>query len=244
MRPTSCSLSTPRSRRARGFTLVEAMISVAIATVIATLAATGIMYGVNRARANNATFETTAMLTLGQARAPSTGVPHFVALWQQRDPDDSTVLHSGIVLFTLPAGAAPPDWTTVDWRNARTEGLEVLEEVRLGEGNNITFVPLEEAGLGTDRLPRPFSAVPVEPTGEQGLLSACTFCVDGTARVGVLGFLTSGEVEVLTGPDLPAPPGASFALGEVRTGGERGQGPRTRLVAIAAPAGAIKVYEQ
>ena len=231
-------LRRSRARHSRGFTLIEAMVVTGIIVVLTALASTAVLYGLNRARAHNASFSVTAMLTLAQTRAVASNEDHFVAVWQQEDPDEPGRPLYGAVLFTLTPGTPEPSWVDLDWAGEAIPG-EILESVRMGKGDEVAFVPLALAGLGEDSLPAPFSAVSVAPSGDAGLMAACSFCEAGTAVAGVLRFRPSGLMDLRTQQALT---GGAIAIGE---GGQNTDTQvKARLIAIAEPAGAMKVYER
>ena len=62
-------------RRDSGFTLIEMTVVLGIVAVLLTLAGTGMVYGVGKARARNAVAEISAMVPIAQMRAASRGQP-------------------------------------------------------------------------------------------------------------------------------------------------------------------------
>src|SRR5690349_19441529 len=71
-------LMLTRSRLHRGFTLLEVMAAVVILIILSALAATFMVYGMGRARMNNAVFDVAALINSAQLRAISRGTPHYI----------------------------------------------------------------------------------------------------------------------------------------------------------------------
>ena len=94
-----------RSRLRRGFTLIEVMTAVVIVIILAALAVTYMVYGMGKARMNNAVFDVAAMINGAQLRAISRGSPHYIFIHQTPDnrvrllllerPDDGAHLSTG-----------------------------------------------------------------------------------------------------------------------------------------------------
>lgn len=70
------------SRLRRGFTLLEVMAAVVILIILSALAATFMVYGMGRARMNNAVFDVAALIHSAQLRAVSRGTPHYILIRQ------------------------------------------------------------------------------------------------------------------------------------------------------------------
>ncbi len=91
-----------RPMRNRGVALIEAMV-VATVAVLAALAAVGLLYGTGRARLNNAVFEVSSLLAVGQMRAASTGVPHYALFYGFDDRDQG-----GLIIVSRPTARRLP----------------------------------------------------------------------------------------------------------------------------------------
>lgn len=249
-----------RSRLRRGFTLIEVMTAVVIVIILAALAVTYMVYGMGKARMNNAVFDMTAMINGAQLRAVSRGSPHYVFLYQ----DPSNRVH--LQVLERPDVPPTPNWSALDLSMgpdvalAFTRTLEdgtvenrnaiIRDQLVLGSGSGkdsggIAFLDLE-SGRIRKPLPAPFGAIavatplfnsgnPDKPT--QNLRAGCNFCIDsaGTAY-GVLRFNPDGTMDVLTGN---VPSGAVIAFAP-NTEDERGFTPK--LLAVSAPAGAAVVF--
>lgn len=220
----------------RGFTLVEVMVAVAILGILAMLATTFMVYGTGRARLNNAAFEVTAMLSVAQIRATSTGVPHYAVFFQEGP-------RAGVYLLERADNPlAPVDWTTADLTNALEKvGGTVRDRILLATSDTaaVDFAVLDSATLPISALPEPFAAIPLTPGGSSTpLAKACSFCVAGGVggTRGVLRFNPDGTVRVMT---AQAPGGGVIAL---TPNTEQQRNLHTRLVVISAPAGVFRVF--
>jgi type II secretory pathway pseudopilin PulG len=95
------------------------MTAVVILIILATLAGTFMLYGVGKARVNNAVFDAAALLTTAQLRAVSTGTPHYVFIHQS--PDMQIRIH------TLERPDLPPaitNWDTLDLTDGIDQALK------------------------------------------------------------------------------------------------------------------------
>ena len=222
-----------RSRSAaRGFTLIEATIVVGIITVLAALAVWGFLAGSRRANARNAAFELTSLFPLARARAASTANAQYIALYDRNG-------QMGAVLFDLPPAAALPTWTSANLLDVSTFGGREVDTLDLTPSTGATIRPLASLGFGNN-LPAPYSAISLQVAAGAGALrQGCSFCVNSdTGAVGVLRFQPGGALQVLTWPNpLVTPTGGAIAVGE--TNGVAGN---SRLIAVTAPTGSLRVY--
>jgi len=219
-------------RTTRGFTLIEAMSVVAIIGVLASLAVYGFTAGSRRAKARNAAFELTSLFPMARARAAGTATAHYVALYERNG-------RFGAVLFDLPAGTAVPAWASANLSDVTTFGGREVEEMDLTPSTGATIRPLASLGFGNN-LPAPFSSISLQVAASPSALrQGCSFCVNSdTGAVGVLRYLPGGTLQVLTRPNpLVELTGGAIAIGE--TNGPAGN---SRLIAVAAPMGALRVY--
>jgi len=224
------------TRRTRGFTLVEVMVTIAILGILAMLAATFMVYGAGRARLNNAAFEVTSVLSVAQIRATSTGVPHYAVFFQD-------AAAAGVYLLERADDPlAPIDWRTADISDALEQvGGTVRDRVMLATSDTaaVEFAVLDSSRLPIPSLPEPFSAIALTPGGAGSpLAQACSFCVAGGAggTRGVLRFNPDGTVLVMTANALA---GGVIAL---TPNTEQQRNLHTRLVVISAPAGVFRVF--
>ncbi|MDY7231976.1 pilus assembly FimT family protein [Hyalangium rubrum] len=249
----------PHSSLRRGFTLIELMSAVVILTVLATLALTVRVYGLGRARVNNAVFDVAALFSTAQLQALRSGVPHYLVLQQ---PADGRVR---ITLLERPDAQPAIAWDALDlsqgpeaalaFQRTRPDGTSELspatvrDRLTLGgsagmDAGGLAFLDLDSPRLRRP-LPPPFHTTPLTtpsftpvdlhlPTRE--LLGGCSFCVGGAQPYGVIRFNPDGTVRLETGG--------------VETGGTLALMPNTpeesrfapRLLTIAAPAGAVRVF--
>ncbi|MBN1205738.1 MAG: prepilin-type N-terminal cleavage/methylation domain-containing protein, partial [Myxococcaceae bacterium] len=191
------------SRLRRGFTLMEVMTAVVILTILGTLAVTFMVYGVGKARVNNAVFDVAALITTAQLRAVSSGTPHYVFFHQTPD--------KRLRIQTLERPDLPPlipDWNVLDLSNGIEDALEferalpppgvgtelvpppTRDQLTLGVGSGLDSGGLSFLDLDSTRiqrpLPAPYQAIslhsdasngtPDIPTGD--LIAGCNFCVD------------------------------------------------------------------
>jgi prepilin-type N-terminal cleavage/methylation domain-containing protein len=249
-----------RSRFHRGFTLLEVMTAVVIILILAALAVTYRVYGMGRARMNNAVFDVAALVHSAQLHALSRGSPHYLFIHQTPD--------GRVRLLVLERPEAPPtlSWSALDLTqgpevalaftrqrpDGTTETLNgiVRDQLVLGIGTGLdlgglAFLDLDSA-LIKRPLPAPLSALslttplasPSHPdTPTQDLLAGCNFCISPSGQpYGVLRFNADGTLEVLTGG---AESGAVIAFAP-NTGDEQGFAPK--LLTVSAPAGATVVF--
>lgn len=214
-----------RQRSRAGFTLIEAMIVVAIIGVLATLAGTALLYGTRRARLQNAAFEIQSMFSVAQMRAASSGYPNYVIFYD-------TGSKVGVAQLERKTNANL-DWTTVNPDNLEAQGAR-LNHFDLSS----TQVNLVAPSTWGVTLPAPFASVPLTVGGGGGLRSACTFCIAATGgSLGALKFLPDGTMEVATGGDFLS--GGAVGL-QISEGGIT----RTRVIAVTAPVGTVRVFSK
>ncbi len=248
------------SQRRRGFTLIEVMTAVVILIILAALAVSYMIFGMGKARMNNAVFDATAMINAAQLRAISHGSPHYVIIHQVNNRVRLQVLER-------PDTGPAPNWNALDLTNGPEVALaythtkldgttEILnapirDEMVLGDGAGVSNSGLAFLDLDSPRirkpLPAPFSSIPVgsplfnpsnldKPT--PNLLAGCNFCINSAGHpYGLLLFNADGTMDVLTGP--PDFPGAVIAFAP-NTEDETGFTPR--LLTISHPAGATIVF--
>ncbi|WP_224244694.1 pilus assembly FimT family protein [Hyalangium gracile] len=250
-----------RSRLRRGFTLIEVMTAVVILIILAALAVTFMVYGMGKARMNNAVFDVTAMINSAQLRAISRGSPHYIFIHQT--PDNRV----RILLMERPdAPPVIPNWNTLDLtqepdvvlaftrilpdNSVETRNAPIHDQLVLGAGSGmdsggLAFLDLDSTRI-TKPLPAPFSAIAMstptvtpselnKPT--QNLAAGCNFCVSPSGRpYGVLRFNADGTMQVMTGDAVS---GAVIAFAP-NTDDEKGFTPK--LLSVSAPAGAAVVF--
>ncbi|WP_224248990.1 pilus assembly FimT family protein [Hyalangium gracile] len=249
-----------RTRLRRGFTLIEVMTAVVILIILAALAVTFMVYGMGKARMNNAVFDMTAMINSAQMRAISRGSPHYIFIHQTPDnrlrllllerPDDGTAISWNALDLTqepdvvLAYTRTLPN-NTLETRNATIHDQLVLAASSGMDSGGLAFLDLDSNRI-TKPLPAPFSAIPLttpqttpselnKPT--QDLAAGCNFCVSPSGRpYGVLRFNSDGTMKVMTGN---VPSGAVIAFAP-STEDEKGFTPK--LLTVSAPAGAAVVF--
>lgn len=221
------------ARRRYGFTLVEALVVLAIIGVLAGLAMVGLFYGTGRARLGNGVFQSVAFLSGAKMRGQSTGLYEYAVVYQD-GADFGLRLFESKTAYTLAdwqgvtAGSAPPvragnPVTTVDSLSLATGGFG--------------FQPL--AGLAAP--PAPFQAVPHTGSGSTpSLLAACSFCVAaaGGSAVGVVRFDPDGTVALPTAATVG---GGTLAFAVSASSSH--ELPQPKVIALSAPFGALRIFD-
>lgn len=236
-----------RSRLHRGFTLLEVMAAVVILIILSALAATFMVYGMGRARMNNAVFDVAALINSAQLRAISRGTPHYIFIHQTAD--------GRVRIHLLERPDAPrlsmAQWAALDLSQGPAAAVNALSRDQLVLGSStgpdsggLAFLDLDSRRIGRP-LPAPFRAIPVTTAVTPGdpdmptpdLMAGCNFCINPSGEpYGVLRFNSDGTMEVLTGN---APSGAVIAFAP-NTRNETGIVPK--LLAVSAPAGSTVVF--
>lgn len=214
-----------------GFTLLELLVTLAIAAVLVSLSVYALSSTNSRARARNAALELSALYSTAQARATARGLPHYVIFH-----DDGR--HAGAWLLERADSEGRMEWAGAPLSALREAGTRV-DSLAL-DSAGLAFLPLDSLHLRPRPLPGPFSSIPLAPSGPQGLLAGCSFCTGsaGSAR-GVIRFSPDGTVRLETGEPASATGGGVLA---VIAGSEQSpQGP-VQLVVLSAPAGAVRVF--
>jgi prepilin-type N-terminal cleavage/methylation domain-containing protein len=219
-------------RKARGFTLVELMVVVAIMAVIAALASFQMSRSRPRASLAGATVELRALLHQARQQALVSGSDVAVLVF----PGVSGDAHSlgRVVVYQ--------DGDSSFFNDASAVRLGAYNPLLLGAGprgqvietydlpRDVTFGP--PAGLGiAAALPAPFATIPVG--------AECTFCLGaGAARRGALVFDPRGRARFYNkdGPPLVVD-GGSLSLTAPSL---QGATPLVRLVAVTATTGSLQ----
>ena len=250
-----------RTRPHRGFTLLEVMAAVVILIILSALAATFMVYGMGRARMNNAVFDAAALINSAQLRAVSRGTPHYIFIRQTTDG------RVRIHLLERPDAPrlSPAQWAALDLSQGPEKALEFnrtlpdgtveastalsRDQLVLGsstgpDSGGLAFLDLDSSRIGRP-LPAPFRAIPVTTEANSSdpdlptpdLMAGCNFCINPAGEpYGVLRFNPDGTLEVLTGN---APSGAVIAFAP-NTRNETGIVPR--LLAVSAPVGTTVIF--
>jgi prepilin-type N-terminal cleavage/methylation domain-containing protein len=214
-----------------GFTLLELLVTLAVAAVLASLSAYALSSTNTRARARNAALELSSLYSTAQARATARGVPHYVILH-----DDGH--RAGAWLLERAHAQGSLDWAGAPLSALREAGTHV-DSLSL-DSVGLAFLPLDSPHVRPRPLPGPFTSVPLASSGSRGLLAGCSFCTgeSGNAR-GVIRFSPDGTVRLETGDPAAAAGGGVFA---VIAGTEQSpQGP-AQIVVLSVPAGAVRVF--
>ncbi len=226
-------MSLPRSNSTpKGFTLIEAMIVVAIIGVLSSLAGAAMVYGMTRVRLKNALFEIGAISAAAQIRASSSGVPNYVVFYQdasvfgvahlqKQDPEPTSAEWSALDLDNLPSG----------WRE--------VDRLVLSEANSLTFAPLSRFTAATVKAPFPTPSLTA--SGSTTLQAACNFCVAATSGArGILRFSADGTMRTSPVNSALALTSALVGLEPVGTGATV----NSKLFAFAIPAGMVRIFDK
>jgi len=237
------------------------MTTVVIVLVLAALAGLSGVYGLGRARMNNAVFDVAALITTAQLRAISRGAPHYLLVRQTADGR----LRVHLIERPDSPPLSPSQWASLDLTQGPGKALEftrtlpdgtqvpsnalLRDQVVLGSGTGpdsggLAFLDLDSQRIQRP-LPAPFGAVALttaatptdvdRPTPD--LLAGCNFCINPSGEpYGALRFSPDGTVEVVTGH---ARSGAVIAFAP-NTRTEADVVPR--LLTVSAPAGAAVVF--
>jgi prepilin-type N-terminal cleavage/methylation domain-containing protein len=223
-------------RRARGFTLIELVVVVAVVGILAGLAAVGFRSATRNASLAKAAYGVAVRLGGLRAQALSTGRDHLFVFVDAPDGDasgcswrDSDPCARWIIL------SAPADgWTLTGFdpdAPAGSGGTEArIEETELMPRGVHLDTDTPEASLPP--VPEPFSAVVARDADLQTTLS--------TRLVFAIRFRANGTVaaEAAAG-GTPAKAGYAFVLG-TDVGGTTGADRRALLVSF--PTGIVKTY--
>lgn len=247
MSPTPPPKATPASYSAAlGFTLIEAMIVVAIIGVVTSLAGIALSYGMGRARLKNASFEITALTSAAQIRANSTGVPNYIVFYQ--GTTEFGVMHL--------QGSTEPDlatWGSVDVdklygatsNNTQLPvvGWQLIDQLVLSRSGSIAFAPLSGFSSSTTFTQAvtnsPFRTVNLTAPGGNGLGAACNFCVAASGGwIGALRFSPDGTMRA--SPNNPALTSALLGIQINRPD----ESLNPKLFAFGLPSGLVKVFDR
>lgn len=213
-------------RAARGFTLIEVVVTVAIIAVIAALAYTRLEPMKSRATLQGTAADVSALLHNARQNALATG-RHTVVMFfpDQVNPDGGTgrimVYEDAASNFFL-TGASP---NFADWDATKIAGVgstALLAHVDLPRG-----VQLSLAGTSAPTFPAPFSAITA---------SACGFCGTGGDHRGAIRFDSRGRAAFFNGNGAALDvPGASVGLSGASIKG-------IQFLIVTPATGAVKAY--
>jgi prepilin-type N-terminal cleavage/methylation domain-containing protein len=255
-------------RQPRGFTLIEVMTAVVILIILSALAVTYMVYGMGRARMNNAVFDATALINAAQLRAISRGSPHYVVISQVTTPPPQPTTRLRLQVLERPDSSSDPaNWDALDMGpgaevalrytakqpdgSTVTANAPIRDQLVLGNGagassNGLSFMDLDSTRIQKP-LPAPFSAIsmttlynasPLDQPSTE-LRAGCNFCVFfASSSYGILRFNADGTMDVLTGNGA-AESGAAIAFAP-SNGDEKSITPK--LITISHPAGATIVF--
>ncbi len=260
-----------RSPHRKGFTLIELMTAVAIIAVLAALAVTLMVYGVGRARMNNASFELAAMMAAAQMSAPNRGVPNYLILYQRPggplrvaliDRPDSPALSAadwGNLDLSHLAGLEtnPADSTTLTYQRNTDAGVPesvqpvLLDQLELAVSSGVDSGGISFLDLDSNRierpLPRPFNTIPLESSGTAADLDQATpDLLAGCSFCVSANGVAYGVLRFNTNSTVEILTGPSRAGGSIAfmpsTQSERGFA--YKLLVISAPSGIVHTYSE
>lgn len=222
-------------RKARAFTLIEMMLVLAVAGILATLAITTFGRAKPRQKLTGYTVELRGLLYGARQTALMSGRPVAVLVF----PDATTTSGTGRIVIwqdvtgTLFSAAAAINFDGFNWQSPPTGANgELLEVSDLPP--NVRIGPVD--GMGTSAtLKPPFAGIAIN--------TRCGFCT-GTNGRGAIVFSPLGSVtfQAANGPALALPVGASISLRaddpELPT--TAAAGAEVRTIAISAPTGAFR----
>lgn len=218
-----------RPGRTKGFTLIEMLVTIAIAAILAALATVGLLYGTGRARLNNGVYSVSSFATIAQMRARARGTFEYLVFFQKG---------SKFGAYLVERQDALTDWTTVSALDpGATDGNTVVDKIDLSNAGGYDFYPINSTPFGAT-LPAPFSAIGLTAAAGSGSLSTgCTFCIasaDG-GTIGVIQFGPDGLATDISGANVS---GGAVALATTHPG----EAPNPKVVVISTPGGVIKVF--
>jgi prepilin-type N-terminal cleavage/methylation domain-containing protein len=208
--------------RNRGFTLIEAMIVVAIIGIMAGLVATVLARRTGDQRARAAVRSVADLMMLGRAEAIRTGVNHIVYL--QQDPDDDPLLNiSGDPVAALLIADADSD--------GMPDAGEYKESVPFDDTNSLQW---GSTFAGSNKAPNDNAGATFPATDPD--FACCTFTTQGGQPSRWVVFLPDGMPRAFT-----KGPFATGALGTGMGGVYVSSGTRDYSV-VLGPLGSVRTH--
>jgi prepilin-type N-terminal cleavage/methylation domain-containing protein len=213
-------------RRARGFTLIEMVIVLAVVGILATIAAVMIRYGSRNANLSSATYDFVMRLGGLRATAMSEGKDYLVVF---ADAPSSDATNCGLFAsdrcaryFVLANPTAA--WSLASFNPATpATNAEIVRTETFPKGVHLDLA-------STFTAPAPFSALAVHDSDLKAACGSSQTCF-------AIRFTRLGSVEPeYAGTTRPAKVGYGFVLGTDLSGG----GGDRRGVAVAFPSGIVK----